>query len=156
MKKSNDHETMILSEGKFAVIVRDREGIQNSHFQDLKAGVQNRLYRLSWHHGVLSSGKCIWVGRREVKRLFGQGPACVVIVGVVTTHLYLRSPLGPWRMGSDGMAVIWGCQAKGQERIPKIFSRPKDAFFFFNTWGTGPVGRRSRTVIVRSDWLHTF
>lgn len=47
MKKSNDHETMILSEGKFAVIVRDSEGIQSSHFQDLKAGVQNRLYRLS-------------------------------------------------------------------------------------------------------------
>lgn len=47
MKKSNDHETMILSEGNFVIKVRDREGVQSSHFQDLKAGVQNRLYRLS-------------------------------------------------------------------------------------------------------------
>lgn len=31
--------------------------------------------------------------------------------------------------GWDGMGVIWGYQAKGQERILKTFSRPKDAFF---------------------------
>lgn len=55
----------------------------------------------------------------------------------------------------DGVSERWGSRADSQERILETSLGPKGDFT--KPWvGTGPMGRKSCTRVVKSAWLYTM